>query len=63
MLVFSALVWQPRVDDSGLSAIDPAEQARPDRIFTSKDRIFSMTDDHAPQAAVDSVFQADFSDG
>ena len=60
MLVFSALVWQPQ---AGESVTDSAAEAKPDRIFTSKDRIFSMTDDRAPEGAVDHVFQADFSDG
>jgi hypothetical protein len=65
MLVFGALVWNPGLRHSGMSTGDPAAEAmvKPDRIFTSKDRIFAITDDRVPQAAVDSVFRSDFNEG
>jgi hypothetical protein len=40
-----------------------ATTAKPDRIFTSKDRIFSMTDVPAGKGAIDGVFRSDFNDG
>lgn len=61
MLVFGAVFWQP-------NGIDPMSgtaqsQALPDRIFTSKDRIFAMTEIAPAASATDGLFQSDFNDG
>lgn len=64
-LVVGAVFWQMRLDspaDAG-SSITMQAAARPDRIFTSQDRIFSMNDDRVAQAAADGVFQSDFNGG
>lgn len=61
VLVFGFVFWHPGADHSaeqGISAI-----AKPDRIFTSQDRIFSMTEDSMPKSATDDVFQSDFNGG
>jgi hypothetical protein len=64
ILIFGALVWNPGLRNAEMSSDPMAEaMAKPDRIFTSKDRIFSITDDRAPQAAADSVFRSDFNEG
>ena len=61
MLVFGAVFWQLRGPDP-MSATAQSE-ARPDRIFTSKDRIFAMTDVNSVSSTPDNVFQAGFNDG
>jgi hypothetical protein len=60
MLVFGAVLWHPGVDESGISGNSAQSSARPDRIFTSKDRIFAMVDE---RAAPDAVFHTDFNGG
>ena len=61
MLVFGLVVWHPLSQHSASSvAIDAS---KPDRIFTNKDRIFSMTDAPAAHSATDGVFHSDFNDG
>lgn len=64
-LVVGAVFWQARIDKSGPSGsqMTAHTEARPDRIFTSQDRIFSMSDDRVMQAAADGVFQSDFNGG
>ena len=65
-LVVGAVFWQARIDSSDASGsqLTAHTQARPDRIFTSQDRIFSMNDDRVvQQAAADGVFQSDFNGG
>jgi hypothetical protein len=61
MLVVGFVVWHPLGDHT--SNKEMATTAKPDRIFTSKDRIFSMTDVPAGHGAVDGVFRSDFNDG
>ncbi len=61
MLVFGFVFWHPQADHSADQAISAA--ARPDRIFTSQDRIFSMTDDAMPNSTTDDLFQSDFNGG
>ncbi len=61
VLVFGFVIWQPQSDqlaDSGATAA-----AKPDRIFTSQDRIFASTDAPAPHSVSDGVFQSDFNGG
>jgi hypothetical protein len=61
MLVVGFVVWHPLTDNSNSRGM--ATTAKPDRIFTSRDRIFSATDAPAAHAAVDGVFRSDFNDG
>jgi len=61
MLVFGAVFWQPQGGDS-MSGTAQLE-ARPDRIFTSKDRIFAMVESGPASAATDGVFQSNFNGG
>jgi hypothetical protein len=61
MLVVGFVVWHPLGNNSSSKVM--ATTAKPDRIFTSKDRIFSMTDMPTAHGAVDGVFRSDFNDG
>jgi hypothetical protein len=61
MLVVGFVFWHPMADNSANGVM--ATTAKPDRIFTSKDRIFSMTDVPAAHGAIDGVFHSDFNDG
>jgi hypothetical protein len=61
MLVVGFVVWHPLTDNSNSRGM--ATTAKPDRIFTSKNRIFSVTDAPAAHGAVDGVFRSDFNDG
>ena len=61
MLVAGVVFLAPQgkqSDDGSMAAT-----ARPDRIFTSTDRIFSVTDVPASSGSVDSLFRSDFNDG
>lgn len=61
VLVFGFVFWQPQsgqLMDEGMTAT-----VKPDRIFTSVDRIFASTDAPAPHSVSDGVFQSDFSGG
>ena len=61
VLVFGFVFWHPQANHSADQAISAV--AKPDRIFTSQDRIFSMTEDSMPKSASDGVFQSDFNGG
>lgn len=61
MLVFGIVVWHPSAQHSSTTVA--TEAAKPDRIFTSQDRIFSMTDAPLSHSAIDGVFHSDFNDG
>ena len=61
MLVFGIVIWHPLSQDSANQVV--VEASKPDRIFTSKDRIFSMTDAPTTHRAIDGVFHSDFNDG
>ena len=61
MLVAGVVFWSPQgqqLDDDSVAAT-----AKPDRIFTSQDRIFSMSDVPAASGEVDNLFRSDFNDG
>ena len=61
MLVFGAVFWQAGGSDpmSGTAQLD----ALPDRIFTSNDRIFAMTEVTTDTSTPDGLFQSDFNGG
>ncbi len=61
VLVFGFVFWHPQGDHAAEQTLTTT--TRPDRIFTSQDRIFSMTDDTSPKNAADGVFQSDFNGG
>lgn len=61
MLVFGAIFWQQPGGDP-MSGTAQSE-VRPDRIFTSKDRIFAVTDVNTVSTATDDLFRSDFNDG
>jgi hypothetical protein len=61
MLAFGMVVWHPLSQHSDGSIA--VEASKPDRIFTSQDRIFSMSDAPSPRSATDGVFHSDFNDG
>ncbi|MEO7936578.1 MAG: hypothetical protein ABIR27_10010 [Dokdonella sp.] len=61
MLAFGMIVWHPLSQHSAGSVA--SEASKPDRIFTSQDRIFSMTDAPVTHSATDGVFHSDFNDG
>ena len=61
MLAFGMIVWHPLSQHSAGSVA--IEASKPDRIFTSEDRIFSMTDAPLTHSATDGVFHSDFNDG
>lgn len=63
MLVFGVVLWHPGADDSGISGNSAQSAARPDRIFTSKDRIFAMVDERTTPPATDALFHTDFNGG
>jgi anti-sigma factor RsiW len=64
-LVVGAVFWHAGIDKSDPSGAQMTAHSavRPDRIFTSQDRIFSVTDERVVQGAVDGVFQSDFNGG
>ncbi|MEZ5461300.1 hypothetical protein [Dokdonella sp.] len=61
MLVFGAVFWQPQGHDpmSGTAR----SESRPDRIFTSKDRIFAMSETGSSSSVADDLFRSDFNGG
>lgn len=61
VLVFGFVFWQPQSDQSADNAM--TAMAKPDRIFTSQDRIFAAVDVPAPHGVTDGVFQSDFNGG
>jgi hypothetical protein len=61
MLVFGAVFWQPQGHDSMRGTVQ--SETRPDRIFTSKDRIFAMSDISPASSVGDDLFQSDFNGG
>ncbi len=61
MLVFGFVLWQPHSNQPADSAA--AAAMKPDRIFTSQDRIFAASDAPAPLGVSDSVFQSNFNGG
>ena len=64
MLVFGAMFWNAPVDHSdGPGLTSGASVDKPDRIFTSEDRIFAMVDERAMPAATDALFHTDFNGG
>lgn len=63
MLVFGVVLWQPGVNESGISGNSIEAAAKPDRIFTSKDRIFAMVEEPSAPTAIDAVFRTDFNGG
>ncbi len=61
VLVAGFVFWQPhdgQLTDEGMTAA-----ARPDRIFTSQDRIFAAADAPAPMDIGDGLFRSDFNGG
>lgn len=65
MLVFGALFWTVKVDQLEGTAMTTGGTGtvKPDRIFTSEDRIFAMVDERAMPATTDALFQTDFNGG
>ena len=61
MLVVGAVVRMAPFTQTDSSTI--AESMQPDRIFTSEDEIFRMTDETAPRDIGDIVFRSDFKGG
>ncbi|HET9034444.1 MAG TPA: hypothetical protein VFN25_16255 [Dokdonella sp.] len=61
VLVFGFVLWHPQTDHSSDQTM--AAAVKPDRIFTSQDRIFSMNDDALPTNAADNVFRSNFNGG
>lgn len=61
VLAFGFVIWQPQSDQLADNAITAA--AKPDRIFTSQDRIFAAADAPATHIVSDAVFQSDFNGG
>ncbi|MGB0135500.1 hypothetical protein [Dokdonella sp.] len=61
MLVVGAVFWLPQGGDSRSGTAQ--SEVRPDRIFTSKDRIFAMVEPGTVSSATDGVFQSDFNGG
>ncbi|MBL0162861.1 MAG: hypothetical protein IPP82_04165 [Xanthomonadales bacterium] len=61
MLVFGFVLWQPH--SSQPADGDTMAATKPDRIFTSQDRIFAANDASASQGVGDSVFQSSFNGG
>ena len=59
--VVGVMQHRAHVDEEAAIAAAMEAAARPDRIFTSVDRIFSMKDESVPP--VDAVFHGDFSGG
>lgn len=61
MLIFGAVLWLPQGNDPMPGTA--RTEAMPDRIFTSKDRIFAMVETSPVSASADGVFRSDFNDG
>lgn len=61
VLVFGFAFWQPQSSHSTDEGMTAAQ--KPDRIFTSEDRIFAASDAADPHTASDGVFQSDFTGG
>ncbi len=62
-LVFGVVLWHPGANNRGMPDSPAQAAAKPDRIFTSKDRIFAMVDERSAPAASDAVFHTDFNGG
>lgn len=61
VLVFGFVFWQPQSDPSANNAMTAV--AKPDRIFTSQDRIFAAVEVSTAHSGSDGVFQSNFNDG
>ncbi len=61
VLVFGVVIWHPLSEHSAGSVA--AGASKPDRIFTSTDRIFRMSDAPVSHSATDGLFHSDFNDG